>query len=343
MPYDVIVDDIGPDQWEQCAREFADYSVYQTWAYQETRAKADRQQISRIIIKDDNGSVMTMCQIRIKHVKPLGFKIGYIQWGPLIRAKDGTIKCCSRVLNILRETYVGTKVNVLRIVPNVIDDQVGKDVSSVLKSCGFERVQSVRPYRTMILPLDIDESEMRNRLHRSWRRYLKRAEKNDIEIRQGTDIEFLELLDKLYTSALERKKFKGLDPKEFVETQKLLSPHEKMNIVLAYYQGQVVTAHATSHLGDTALGILAASNEEGLKCWASYKVWWKTLLAGKQAGMTKYDLGGIDPVGNPNVYQFKLRMGSKEIFHIGAFEAYSSVPARIVWYMSEKIYNLLKR
>ena len=343
MPYNVIVDDISRDQWEQCAREFADYSIYQTWAYQETRAQADRQQISRIIIKDDKDNIATMCQVRIKHVKPLGLKIGYIRWGPLIRAKDGTLKCCTQALNILRETYIGTKVNVLRIVPNVFDNKLGKDVSSILKSCGFKRVQGVRPYRTMIFPLDIDENEMRSRLHRSWRRYLNRAEKNDIEIRQGTDLEFFELLDKLYTSALERKKFKGLDPKEFIRTQKLLSPHEKMNIVLAYYQGQVVTAHATSHLGDTALGILAASNNIGLKCWASYKVWWSTLLAGKQAGMSKYDLGGIDPENNPNVYQFKLRMGSKEIFHIGAFEAYSGVYARTIWYTSERIYNLLRR
>jgi lipid II:glycine glycyltransferase (peptidoglycan interpeptide bridge formation enzyme) len=342
MSYDVIVDDISSQQWEQCASEFNDYSLYQTWAYQEVRAQADHQQISRIIIKNENGKVVTMCQVRIKHVKPLGLKIGYVQWGPLIYTLDGTVEFCDQVLNLLCETYLVTKVNVLRIVPNVFDDQTGKDICSVLKSCGFERVQSVRPYRTMVFPLDIDENEMRNRLHRSWRRYLNRAEKNDIEILEGTDMELFEMLDKLYSSALKRKKFKGLDPKEFINTQKLLSPREKMNVVLAYYQGQVVTAHATSHLGDTALGILAASNDIGLKCWASYKVWWRTLLAGKQAGMSKYDLGGIDPDSNPNVYQFKSRMGTEERFHIGAFDAYSSARAKITWRICDKIYRNIK-
>ena len=342
MPYEVILDNISREEWEQYTREFADYSLYQTWAYQENRAEMDNQEVSRIVIRDENGKVVTMCQVRIKHIKPLGLKIGYIQWGPLVRAVDGTLNCCTRALKILREAYIGAKVNVLRIVPNVFDDQAGQDVSCILKSCGFERVQSIRPYRTMIFPLDIDEKEMRNRLHRSWRRYLNRAEKSNIEIREGTDIEFFEVLEKLYTSALKRKKFKGLDPKEFIKTQQLLSPHEKMNIVVAYYQGRLVTAHATSHLGDTALGILAASNDKGFQCWASYIVWWRTLLAGKLAGMNKYDLGGIDPDNNPNVYQFKSRMGGEEYFHIGAFDAYSSSHVKIIWRMCDKIYQYIK-
>jgi len=78
-------------------------------------------------------------------------------------------------------------------------------------------------------------------------------------------------------------------------------------------------------------GILAASTKEGLQCGASYLVWWKTLLAAKRAGMKIYNLGGIDPKENPSVYQFKMRMGGYEVYHIGTFDAMNSSWKKAIW------------
>jgi lipid II:glycine glycyltransferase (peptidoglycan interpeptide bridge formation enzyme) len=143
--------------------------------------------------------------------------------------------------------------------------------------------------------------------------------------------------------AQKRKRFKGLDMQLFIRTQQLLPPGQKMNVVLAYYNGQPLTADVTSYLGDTAVGIFQASSEEGLQLGASYLVWWKALLSAKRAGMKRYDLGGIAPDRNPNVYQFKLRMGADEAVYIGAFEACANSRAKAVWRISEKIYNLFKK
>jgi lipid II:glycine glycyltransferase (peptidoglycan interpeptide bridge formation enzyme) len=342
MKFEFHIDDVSREQWEQHAKLFADYSIYQTWAYQQVRSDMEGQKVSRFIIKDENGRVATMGQVRIKHVRILGLKIGYIQWGPLVRTSSDTISCSIQLLRALRQAYVDSKVNVLRVVPNICADRIGSEFSKMLVESGFQLVRSVGPYHTMMFPLDMSEQDMRNRSHRSWRRYLNKAEINNIEIREGIDQEYFNVLEELYISALDRKKFKGLNPGEFVRTQTLLSPHEKMNIVVAYYESQPVTAHATSYLGDTALGILTASNEKGLRCSASYIVWWRTLLASKRAGMKKYDMGGIDPDNNPHVYQFKSRMGGQESFHIGIFEAYSSTHARVTWRMCERIYRYLK-
>ncbi|MBA7668576.1 hypothetical protein ES703_76689 [subsurface metagenome] len=91
------------------------------------------------------------------------------------------------------------------------------------------------------------------------------------------------------------------------------------------------------------MGTLAACSEKGLECSASYLVWWRTFLAAKRAGVKWYDLGGIDPDNNPTVYQFKSRMGGKEQFHIGAFEACDNWAIRTIWRMSERVYNLIRK
>jgi len=342
MPYKVDIDNFSQDDWERYAGEFADYSIYQTWSYQQTRAEKDNQQVNCVVIKDENGEVATMGHIRIRTIKAIGLKVGYIQWGPLVRAADGTSKCHVEALKALRSYYVGPKVNVLRIVPNVCGDETGQKLSEMLVSSGFQPTRSVRPYHTMLFPLNITEDQIRSRFHRKWRSSLRRAERNNIEIKEGTDEEYFKVLDRLYMSAQKQKGFKGLDMQLFIRTQQMLPPRQKMNVVLAYYNGQPLTADVTSYLGDTAVGIFQASSKEGLRLGASYLVWWKALLSAKRAGMKRYDLGGVDPKNNPNVFEFKSRMGAHEIFHIGAFEACAGSRTKAVWTISEKVYNLVK-
>lgn len=342
MAYEVRIDNFDRDEWEQCALGFDRYNLYQTCAYQEVRADKDKQDISRIIIKDESGEIMLMCQVRIMKVRLLGLRIGYVQWGPMIRTCGMEKEKIAEVLGLLVRAYVGHRVKILRLVPNICVGKTSEFVVDSLQAGGFRRISSVSPYHTMLFPLDISEEEMRNRLHRKWRRELRKGERNKIEIREGSDEQYLEILNEFYKKIQKRKKFKGLDLNVFVETQRLLLPHQKMNAIVAYYDGEPLTVDITSYLGDTALGLFQASSEKGLNLRSSYLTWWETLLAAKRAGMKVYDLGGIDPEGNPSVYRFKSRMGAKEVFYIGAFEAYSNSIAGAAWHAAERMYHFVK-
>lgn len=343
MACEVIVDNINREDWERYAGNFADYSIYQTWPYQQVRAEMDGQEVSRVVIKDENGHVLTMCQMRIKRIIPLGLRIGYVQWGPLVKGKDGKLKCTVNALMQLRKVYIGNKINILRVVPHIYKDGLGNAVSQMLVSSGFKFVSNVKPYDTIILSLENSEENLRKGLHRNWWRNLKKAENAGIEIRRGRENELFDILERLYLEALERKGFKGLNPGEFARPQRMLSGHEKLIVTVAYFDGEPVTALATSNLGDTGLDILAANNEKGLKCGSSFLAYWNAFDSSRRAGMKRYDLGGIDPDSNPNVYQFKSRMGGKEQFHIGAFEGCDNWAIRTIWRMSERVYNLIRK
>ncbi len=342
MIYRVDVDDFNKEEWEVMANGFADYSIYQTWAYQQVRATMDNQTLIHVLVKDDNNDVCLMCLVRVRQIKPIGFKIGYVQWGPLVRRKNG-VPCSSDMLQCFKDYLLGGPVDVLRIVPNAYNDCEGKLINDILVQAGFIKVKSIEPYRTMLLSLDKQEDELRNAFHRSWRRYLNKASKQNLEIREGTELELFKVLESLYNESRDRKGFTGLDPKVFIRAQELLPSMEKMNVIVAYLNGTPVTAHITSNLGEIAQGILAATSTEGLSVWSSYIVWWETLLLSKRKGLLKYDLGGIDPVNNPNVHTFKARMGSEEAFHIGSFDVYTNNRSRLAFYVIEKIYGYIKK
>ena len=92
MEYDIVLENVSRKQWEQYAGDFSDYSIYQTWPYQKLRAESSGQKISRMLIKNKKGHAIMMGQVRIKSIELLSFKIGYVQWGPLVRSTDGNLK-----------------------------------------------------------------------------------------------------------------------------------------------------------------------------------------------------------------------------------------------------------
>ena len=341
MAIEIIIDDISEALWQTYAQDFADYSIYQTWAYQQVRAETAGQQLSRFVVKDGQ-QVMTMGQMRIMNVRPLGLRIGYVQWGPLLRGKDGEIRCSAEAITMLRQVYLDRRVNILRLVPNICDGESGRQIEQILGNSGFTRVAHLRPYHTVTVPLEAPEEELRSNLHQKWRNMLNKAEKAGVEIRQGTSDKYFSIFESLYRSTVERKHFTGLDIEEFSKSQQALDERQKMNVIAAYLDGEPVSAHVSSYLGDTAIVLFAAGNDAALKCGASNLVWWRSLLAARKAGMKSCDLGGIDPVGNPGVYQFKSRMGGKEIFHIGTFEACRGSCIRGVWRLTEKLHTIIK-
>ncbi|HUV63791.1 MAG TPA: peptidoglycan bridge formation glycyltransferase FemA/FemB family protein [Sedimentisphaerales bacterium] len=343
MSYNVLIDKMEQAEWQEYASSFADHSIYQTWPYQQVRADAEEQELSRIVVKDKSDEVVAMSHVRIKHFKPLGLRVGYMQWGPLVLKKDGTCGCSAEVLNVLREAYLGNRVNVLRVVPNVAENSENQGFVTMLRESGFHRKSSVSPYHTMVLRLGRSEDELRKGLHQSWRRILRKAEAAGVGAREYTDHTPFQTLEGFYLDLLRRKGIQGVDPQVFARTQRALPESEKMSLVVAYLDGEPVSVHVSTNLGDSGILLLAASSEKGYECSASYVAWWKAVLISKSRGMKKYDVGGVDFEHDPGISRFKAGMGGEECSYIGAFEACTNAAVENVWAMSERAYRVLKR
>lgn len=343
MSCEIIIDEVDKAQWEQYARGFADYSIYQTWAYQQVRAETDRQQISRFVVRDESGQVVTMGHVRIKHVTPLGIRIGYMQWGPLVRGEGDTLRCSVEALQRVREAYLGSRANVLRVNPNIRDDKLGQEFAKMLEASGLQKVRGLAPYHTMYIPLQESQDVLRKRLRQSWRRMLMKAEKAGLTVSEHDGQEAFAVLERLYLEVVQRKKFQPTDHNVFAAAQRELSTAEKMSMIWAYRDGEPAVCHLASNLGDTGVFLIGASSGIGLTCRAAYLAWWRALLLANRLGMKRYDVGGIDFETTPNVSRFKAGLGGDEVFHIGIFEAYLGPAVKTIWHVTAKAYDLLRR
>lgn len=341
MNYSIEMDAFSSAQWDAWAYEFVDRTIYQTWAYQQIRAENDRQRLSRAVIRDSTGRIVMMGQVRIKRLIPLPISIGYVQWGPLHVRRNGESALDPEIWKLFRDAY-HPYADILRVVPITLRDGREGPLLDSLHAAGFNRASVALPYHTYYLSLEGGEQAIQDRFHRSWRRGLKKAEQSGLEIRQGSNPSLFEELEKIYASTLNRKNFQGLDPQVFIKTQNALAVQDKMQVIIAYHEGQPVSAHASSFLGRIGQGILAGSTAKGLELSASYVVWWQTLLAAHHAGMDIYDLGGIDFVENPSVAQFKQRMGGVECQYIGAYDACRGM-TKWVWPFADWMHKRLSR
>jgi len=339
----VHIDSVDHAEWKRNAKYFMDYSIYQTWEYQQVRAVRAGQQISRILIVGNNGSPVLMGQVRIKRVPMLGLTIGYIQSGPLIQVGSYEESSALQALVQLRQSFLCSRVNVLRLNPNIENDDQGERWIDLFSSAGFQRVTSVPPYHTMMVSLADSPEQIFSRIDRESRRNIRKAEQSNIDFKEGTSGEFFNILKCLYAQAKERKGFRGIDADDFAESQKLFTEEDKAKILIAYYGNEPISAHATAHIGVNAEPIIAANTPDGLKYGSSYLIWWKAYLRAKELGMRYYNLGGIDEKLNPKGYLFKKRMGGKEVFHIGAFEICKNPIVKKIWRVAEWAYRLIKK
>jgi len=327
-----IVDEsqISAEQWEQDVKSFKDYTLYQTWAYQHVRSKNENLPLKRVIIKDSTEQTLLMAQVRLYKLPLFNRYLGYVQNGPLICNKID--ECGTQEALLLFLKYMlKERVCILRITPYIFVGENSNHYSKLLEECGFRKNTTIPCYYTAILALEKSEEDIFNDFHRSWRRYLIKAQKEILHIESGTDQLYWTILKNLYDKSKKRKDFVGLASDTFSETQRYLPTTSQIEIIIARDEnGEPVCAHATSYLGETALGILAASSEKGLRMNASHLVWWHTLIQAKTKGAKIYDLGGIDPIKNPNVYQFKMRMGTSEIKSIGCYDFYSGPFSHII-------------
>lgn len=73
-------------------------------------------------------------------------------------------------------------------------------------------------------------------------------------------------------------------------------------------------------LGDRAWDLFAAATPAARKIYASYASFWALIQGCAERKIRHYDMGGIDPVANRGVYDFKKGCGARPIEYLGEWE-----------------------
>ena len=334
-----------PDRsgWQKAAASFDDFSYRQVWDFGVACAKRLGACSEHVAIH--NGTdLLGLADVRIRRVPVVGSGIAYINGGPLVR-KSGTSEperlrnCLQTLLN----EYVGRRGLVLRILPTLGNPAWNAAQEQVFADLGFGVASSCQSYRTMVVAIDPPLEQIRKAFDQKWRNGLNRAERNGLIVRTGGENLLFEEFCVLYRQLLDRKGFDvDLHADFYADVQRELANGERFLVSVVDVAGKPVAGHVASVLGDTCVYLLGASNDEGMQSKASYLLQWHTIQVARERGCFFYDLGGIDPEGNPGVYHFKQGLRGMDVTAPGPYEMQPAGLRRHIVRGCERMYRSVR-
>jgi lipid II:glycine glycyltransferase (peptidoglycan interpeptide bridge formation enzyme) len=319
--YKVEIDSIQEAKWEQLLPEFDDSSIHQAWS--SGKMQWGERNLSHLILKRD-GKVVAMAQIGIKKLPVVKVGVATVYWGPLWRrnGKQEDYDILDKMIEALKNEYANKRGLMLRIWP-IGFEVLDKRTISIINNHGFRRNLAILPYRTILLNLSAPLDELRKNFDQKWRNKLNAAEKQNLNIVDGDSIELYNGFLKMLKETVLRKKFETrIDYNAYRRIQCELPEFLKLKVFVCNFEGKPVSGGVFSAIGKTGNYLLGATANSGLRVNGSNLIQWCAIKWFKEKGCLWYDLGGIDPCGNPGVYHFKLGVAGKkgmDVTHIGQF------------------------
>lgn len=320
--YRAEVGHVSESDWCEWFDRFQDANIYQTWSYGSVRW--GEKNLSHLVLRRD-GEIVSLAQLRIIRPRNIRLGIAYLRWGPLCNLHGQMLEpdVVAAMADALYEEFVEKRGLYLQILPNAFS---GSRRAEIFRAA-FSRFSSqlsvaAKGYRTLLLDLSPPIEELRKNLERKWRNMLTGAAKNDLRVTEGRSLGEYDVFCKLYDQMWEQKKFTtSVRIEEFRRVQEGLPANQRMRISICEHRERPVAALVCSAIGDSAVYLLGATNEEGRKLKASYVLQWANVESLKSRGARYYDLGGIDPVANPGVYHFKSGFNGADVTHINPLVA----------------------
>ncbi|TWD84039.1 vancomycin resistance protein VanK [Kribbella amoyensis] len=181
------------------------------------------------------------------------------------------------------------------------------------------------PQFTFELPLTgRTEDEVLRGMNQLWRRNLKKAAKEGVEVSIGED---LKAFHDLYVHTAERDHFTPR-PLRYFETmfaQLSAEDPERIKLYLAHHQGELVAASILIRVGTQAWYTYGASSTAKREVRGSNACQWAMIRDSLAAGCDVYNLRGITPTvdaDDPHVglIQFKVGTGGEAVRSVGEWD-----------------------
>jgi vancomycin resistance protein VanK len=210
-------------------------------------------------------------------------------------------------------------------------DPIGAGVTAQLRAAGWlpqspeDGFGAGQPQFTYEIPLaGKTEADVLAGMNQLWRRNIKKAAKEGVEVSVGDD---LKGFHDLYVHTAERDRFTPR-PLRYFETmfaEMSAEGAERISLYLARHRGDLVAAAIQVRVGTHAWYTYGASSTGKREVRGSNACQWAMIRDSLAAGCDVYDLRGITPTldeGDPHVglIQFKVGTGGQAVRYAGEWD-----------------------
>lgn len=218
-------------------------------------------------------------------------------------------------------------------VPADASDDAALDVAATLADLGWRQdsaeggFSAGQPRYNFWVPLDgRTEDDVLAGMNQQWRRNIKKATKNGVEVTHGTRDD-LAAFHRVYAETAERDHFTPRPLSYFERMWDALNAEasDRLTLYLAHHEGDLVAATTMVRVGEHAWYSYGASTSAKRDVRGSNAVQWQMMRDAMAAGATVYDMRGItetldadDP--HLGLIQFKVGTGGDAVEYLGEWD-----------------------
>lgn len=190
--------------------------------------------------------------------------------------------------------------------------------AAILTAAGMRKARSALNSGLSML-YDLSEDEERPQATKNWRHNLRRSGKHNLTVRMwerpdvGAMLSVYERMELLKNIGTQYSREELTEIFDTLGEKIVLYRCDNANGELLGFRGCAI-------VGGKGWDLLAAVTAEGRRVYASYALFDALVRHCRSSGVVHYDMGGVDPIGNPGVYDFKKGTGAVLQEYLGEWD-----------------------
>lgn len=326
------VEENQKDKWNRLAATSLEGSLLQSFdwgAFQESVFG----KVFRLAVADKDWLALALI---IKHRLPLKKSYLYCPRGPIFThqsLKDQNKKALQLLFRKIEQIAKEEKAVFLRLDPPFKEKKEEKQLIDL----GFVKSsRDIQPKETIVLDIGKDEKELLAQMKPKTRYNIKLAQRKGVKVTISDNLKDIEVFLKILKKTSQRDKFRIHPDKYYQEMFSNLKNERMVELFLASYQNEIITANLVSFFGKRASYLHGALSYKHRRIMAPYLLQWQQILEAKKRGCQEYDFWGISPSRWPGVTRFKQGFGGRPISYLGTYD----LIYQPIWF---RIYQLVRK
>ncbi|MGH8868723.1 MAG: lipid II:glycine glycyltransferase FemX [Actinomycetes bacterium] len=222
----------------------------------------------------------------------------------------------------------------LRELPPDMESDAALKIADELRATGWRQGESggagfgdYQPRYVFQLPLEGRSlDDVWTGLNQEWRRNVRKAEKEGVEVSQGTRAD-LAAFHTLYLETAQRDGFTGRPLHYFTRMYDAMTAEhpDRLRLYLAHHEDTLHAATILVTVGEHVWYSYGASSTSGQRVRASNAVQWQMIRDAHEGGARVYDLRGMSDTLDPDhhlfgLLRFKVGTGGEAVEYVGEWD-----------------------
>jgi hypothetical protein len=194
-----------------------------------------------------------------------------------------------------------------------------------------DRHDIVQEPQTYVLALNRPPQELWRSLKSECRTAIRKAQKCNVEIVEATDTSFLDVYYEMVKDTYHKSnRLPPLSRQDYATVWDILKPYERIKVLLAKHQGQVIAGAIFLHFHDKIYYWDGVAFRAYYSLRPNNLIHWTLIEWGARSGLTQYDMLGANI---PKIANFKKSFGSE-------LQAYTYTYKDATWqaYLGRRLY-----